>query len=89
MKKYETLDGTPIETDDGGWFDNGNVYASPEYLEGLVQIGWIRKSKLTFQELAAKLGHPFSDCVGSTSVMGRVLQRIIDKDLVDQILADD
>lgn len=91
MKKYETLDGTPIELDHEGWLDSGGAVISPTALAHLAELGIIRKRKMTFQELLdAFPGLPYRPAaLPEDSVLGIVLQRIIDKGLVDQILADD
>lgn len=88
-KKYETLNGDPIETDEDGWFSQVDALVlAPSSLERLAEVGWIRERKLTIQSLAADLGHvaPHHITVGST--LGIVLQKIIDKGLAEQFLND-
>lgn len=90
MKKYETLDGTPIETDEDGYqITPEGFFYGPAGLSELAEIGWIRERKMTFQDLATELDYTYPRSIRHDSPTGQLLQRIIDKGLVDQILADD
>lgn len=92
MKKYETLDGKLFKLNDYNQYSLGGGWAlSLAMLDRMVHHGIIRERKMTFQELLDVFpGLPYRPAaLAEDSILSIVLQRIIDKGLVDQILADD
>lgn len=91
-KKYETLNGDPIETDHSDWLELPNgLTVGPSTLKALAEAGIIRRSKLTPQELLDRTPSlPYYPSVFSPdSALAGILKRIIDLDLTDQFLDND
>lgn len=88
MKKYETLDGTPIELDHEGWLDSGGTVISPTALAHLAELGIIRKRSYSVTDFKRTFSREDRGYWSHTETT-RLIQRIIDKGLVDQLLDND
>lgn len=92
MKKYETLDGKLIELNDYNQYSLGGGWAlSKSMLDRMVHHGIIRERNMTVGEFRKVYWETFDPegRMGAGRIAAGLIQRIIDKGLVDQILSDD